>query len=118
MLPIPKYDYLADFEPAQSKDEFLRLLAGADEVIELPPRASREEAYAAAGDAVLQRADVILAIWDGQGAQGQGGTAEVIAGARTRSKPTAWIHAGNRKPGTMEPTSLGSDQGRVTFENL
>ena len=118
VLPLPKYDYLADFESAQSKDEFLRLLAGADEVIELPARASREAAYAAAGDAILQRADVILAIWDGQDAQGQGGTAEVIAGARTRSKPTAWIHAGNRKPGTMEPTSLGSDQGRVTFENL
>ena len=118
VLPVPKYDYLADFEPAQSKDEFLRLLAGADEVIELPPRASREAAYAAAGDAILQRAEVILAIWDGQDAQGQGGTAEVIAGARACGKPTAWIHAGSRRPGTMEPTSLGSDQGRVTYENL
>lgn len=118
VLPLPKYDYLADFESAESKDEFLRLLSGADEVIELPPRASREEAYTAAGDAVLQRADVMLAIWDGQDAQGQGGTAEVIAGARARGKPTAWIHAGSRRPGTMEPTSLGSDQGRVTYENL
>ncbi|HZL32354.1 MAG TPA: hypothetical protein VFC81_00080, partial [Verrucomicrobiae bacterium] len=118
VLPMPKYDYLADFESTESKDEFLRLLGGADELIELAPRASREQAYAAAGDALLQRADVILAIWDGQGAQGHGGTAEVIAGARARSKPTAWIHAGNRKPGTMEPTSLGPEQGRVTFENL
>jgi hypothetical protein len=118
VLPLPKYTYLGDFESAQSKDEFLRLLAGADEVIELPPQASREEAYAAAGDMVLQRADVILAIWDGQGAQGQGGAAEVMAGARAAGKPTAWIHAGNRKPGTMEPTSLGSDQGHVTYENL
>ena len=87
-------------------------------MIELPPRATRAEAYAAAGDAILQRADIMLAIWDGRGAQGQGGTAEVIAGARARGKPTAWIHAGNRQPGTMEPTSLGSDQGRVTYENL
>ena len=118
VLPLPKYTYLGDFESAQSKDEFLRLLAGADEVIELPPQASREEAYAAAGDMVLQQADVMLAIWDGQGAQGQGGAAEVMAGARAAGKPTAWIHAGNRRPGTMEPTSLGADQGRVTYENL
>ena len=50
--------------------------------------------------------------------EGQGGTGEVVAQARARGKPIAWIHAGNRKPGTMEPTSLGADQGRVTYENL
>jgi hypothetical protein len=27
------------------------------------------------------------------------------------------VHAGNRAPGTLQPTSLGSEQGRVTFEN-
>src|SRR5664279_876108 len=43
VLPLPKYDYLGDFESAQSKDEFLALLDGADEEIELPPRESREE---------------------------------------------------------------------------
>jgi hypothetical protein len=99
-------------------DDANLLLGRVDEVIEAPPQASREEAYAAAGDMVLQRADVMLAIWDGQDAQGQGGAAEVMAGARAAGKPTAWIHAGNRRPGTMEPTSLGPDQGHVTYENL
>jgi hypothetical protein len=32
--------------------------------------------------------------------------------------PFAWVHAGNRRPGTMEPTSLRTDQGHVTYENL
>ena len=118
VLPLPRYDYLADFGPAESKDEFLRLLRRADEVIELPARANREESYAAAGDEVLGRADVLLAIWDGHDAQGQGGTAQCVVRARARGLPIAWVHAGNRRPGTMEPTSLGSDQGRVTFENL
>jgi hypothetical protein len=118
VLPLPRYDYMADFETVDSKAEFFRLLDRADEVEELPERASREEAYAAAGDEVLERADVLLAIWDGQGAQGEGGTGEVVARARARHMPIAWVHAGNRVRETMEPTSLGSDQGRVTYENL
>ncbi len=118
VLPLPKYDYLDDFGSAASKDEFLRALGSADEVVELPSRADREEAYAAAGEAVLHRADVLLVVWDGQSAQGRGGTAEVVARARACGKPIAWIHAGNRLPGTATPTSRGAEQGRVTFENF
>ena len=118
VLPLPKYDYLDDFASEESKDEFLRLLDKADEVVELPARASGEEAYAAAGDAMLDRVQALLVIWDGNDAQGKGGTGEVVAHARARGLPIAWVHAGNRKPGTMEPTSLGADQGRVTYEKL
>jgi hypothetical protein len=118
VLPLPKYDYLADFESAESKDEFLRVLGRADEVIELPPHSTREDAYAAAGDAIIERADVLVAIWDGNDPHGQAGTGKVVARARARGVPLAWVHAGNRKPNTMQPTSLGSDQGRVTYENL
>jgi hypothetical protein len=118
VLPLPKYDYLVDFESSEAKDEFLGLVARADEVVELPSRANREQAYEAVGELILEKADILLAIWDGQEAQGQGGTGEVVAGARKRGLPIAWVHAGNRKPGTQEPTSLGEEQGSVTFENL
>jgi hypothetical protein len=118
VLPLPRYDYMADFESVDSKAEFFRLLDRADQVVEMPERLSREEAYAAAGDEILERSDVLLAIWDGQGAQGEGGTGEVVARARARHMPIAWVHAGNRVRETMEPTSLGRDQGRVTYENL
>ena len=117
-LPLPKADYLTDFASAESKTEFLSLLDQADEVIELPPAPARNEAYEAAGNYVLDHCDVLIAIWDGQGAQGQGGTGAIVARARQRRLPVAWIHAGNRKPGTQEPTSLGPDQGKVTFENF
>jgi RyR domain len=118
VLPLPKFDFLDDFAAPGSKEEFLRLLARADEVTELPTRASRDEAYAAANDHLLDGVDVIVAVWDGHDAQGRGGTAEVVTRARARRLPLAWVHAGNRKPGTMEPTSQGADQGRVTYENL
>jgi len=118
ILPLPKFDYLDDFASPDSKEEFLRFLARTDEVVELPACASRDEAYAAANDRVLDGVDLLVAVWDGHDAQGQGGTAEVVARARARHLPLAWVHAGNRKPGTMEPTSLGPEQGLFTYEGL
>jgi len=32
--------------------------------------------------------------------------------------PLAWVHAGNRKPGTNQATSLGEKQGKVSFERM
>ena len=118
VLPMARSEYLADFATPQSRGAFLALLARADSVAVLPARATRDEAYAAANDRMLDEVDVLVAIWDGQGAQGQGGTAEVVARARARRLPLAWVHAGNRAPGTMVATSLGAEQGSVTFENV
>ena len=141
VLPLPRFDLLADFTTPESKEEFLRLLARADFVTELQGSggeaadaggagrdaraeaagsgdAARDAAYAAANDRMLDAVDVLVAIWDGGDAHGDGGTADVVTGARARNMPLAWVHAGNRVPGTMEATSLGAEQGRVTFENL
>jgi hypothetical protein len=118
VLPMAQSEYVADFATPESRDEFLALLARAYELVELPARATRDEAYAAANDRILDGVDVLVAVWDGADAQGRGGTAEVVARARSRHLPLAWIHAGNRRPGTMEPTTLEAEQGRVTFENL
>jgi len=117
-LPLPESDYMEDFESSESEETFLSLLDRADKVIELPPAPTRNQTYAAVGRYVLDHCDVLIAIWDGQEAQGQGGTAEIVALARQRGLPLAWVHAGNRKPGTRQPTSLGEEQGRVTFERF
>jgi hypothetical protein len=123
-LALPQDDYLTDFKSAQSKKEFLGLLDQAEEVTELPlpkpvrGKDLREAAYEALGQYLLDNCDVLLAIWDGQEAQGLGGTGGVVAEAKKRGLPIAWVHAGNRKPNTQEPTSLGPDQGKVTYENF
>lgn len=114
-LPLPKADYLNDFEDAISKREFNELLKRAERVIELPPSPSRRVAYDAVGRYVLDQCDVLIAVWDGQL---DNGTGRVVTDARRRGLPIAWVHAGNRKPGTTEPTSLGHQQGRVTFESF
>jgi hypothetical protein len=118
ILPLPRFECLDDFATPESKQEFLRLLERADSVSELPAQSTREAAYEVVNDRLLDGVDVMVAVWDGNEAQGRGGTAEVVARARERGLPLAWVHAGNRKPGTMEATSLGADQGSVTFENL
>jgi hypothetical protein len=117
-LPMPTAEYIMDFRTPESRSDFLGLLARAKEIVELPIADSREDAYEAVGYYVLDHSDVLIAVWDGQGSQGRGGTGAIVAAARRRNLPVAWIHAGNREPGTLEPTSLGKEQGTVTFENL
>ena len=102
VLPLEKYDYLSDFGTSESKDEFLRLLAGANTIVELPPQADRERGYEAAGVFIREQADVLLAVWDGQDGQGSGGTADMVADAREGGLPIAWVH----------------EHGDVTYEHL
>ncbi len=49
---------------------------------------------------MVTRSDVLLALWDGQNAQGQGGAGEIVALARQKGLPLAWVKCGNRLPGT------------------
>lgn len=118
VLPLALDDYLADFPSQASQAEFSLLLAQAAAVVTLPTQPERMLAYAAGGIYILDHCDVMLAIWDGQGAQGQGGTGEIVTEARRRDVPLAWVHAGNRHPGANEPTSLGAEQGLVTYERF
>jgi len=117
-LPLPEEEYLKDFETPNSKKEFLLLLGKAEQVVNLPVREKREEGYLAAGKYLLENSNVLLVIWDGKSAQGVAGTGEIVSMARERGLAMAWIHAGNRSPGSDLPTSLGLKQGKVTFENF
>lgn len=117
-LPLPQSDYMTDFKSTTSREEFLDLLARAEEVIALPPVACREQAYAVGGRYVLEHCDVLIAIWDGKPTHGPAGTSGIVAQARAGGLPLAWIHAGNHLPGTDIPTSLGPEQGKVTFEHF
>lgn len=117
-LPLPPRDYAADFTQPGAGAEFLALLDGADEVIELPPAPTHAQAYAVGAYYLLDRCDVLVALWDGQEAQGRGGTGDVVGEARRRGLPVAWVHVGNRRPGTAEAITLGTKQGRVTLERF
>ncbi|MGN6693991.1 MAG: hypothetical protein ACTHN0_07425 [Aquihabitans sp.] len=82
LLPLDPADYVADFADVASVQEFTDLLAAADEyeVIRGAPSDdwTREAAYERAGHAMLDRSDVLLALWDGEPGRGRGGTAEMV----------------------------------------
>lgn len=120
VMPFDRADYAGDFGPegSPSRVHFDALLARADEVVQLPQRETRDAGYEQGGHYVVDEGDVLLAVWDGQDSQGRGGTAEIVARARERGKPVAIDRAGNRRPGTQEPTSLGEEQGRIAVAGL
>jgi len=91
ILPLEQASYDADFLSAGSKREFGELLASAAVKEVVAPTASRDDAYQSAGEAVVDRSDVMVFIWDGQPARGRGGTADIFAYAQQRKKPIFWI---------------------------
>ncbi|HXF38910.1 MAG TPA: hypothetical protein VN687_04285 [Blastocatellia bacterium] len=117
-LPLDESDYIRDFASDESRAEFSILLKRASRIERMPPAPARDQAYEAAGEYVLNNSDVLLTIWDGRPGQGLGGTADIVSRARTRKLRIAWVHAGNREPGANQPTTLGNEQGQVTFENF
>jgi hypothetical protein len=66
---------------------------------------SREEAYEKAGCYMVDRSDVVVALWDGESARGRGGTAAIVAYARDRDVPLVWVHTQGKPTVTSELTS-------------
>ena len=91
VLPLPPGEYLSDFTGEASKAEFTGLLGRAASVWLARPGGSRDEAYERAGRHVVDRADVLIALWDGEPPRGRGGTATVVAYAREQGVPVAWV---------------------------
>jgi hypothetical protein len=85
LLPLPPGDYAVDFIDASSREEFRALLTRARwTVVSTQPRPA---AYEDAGRRVVDAADVLLAVWDGEPSRGRGGTAEIVAYARRQGRP-------------------------------
>jgi len=97
VLPLPKEDYLRDFAAQKSVDEFNALVATATSTRTLDPAATRTAAYEQVGRYVVDHCDVLIAIWDGKPAGGQGGTAEIVEYARKIGRSFFWINLENGK---------------------
>jgi hypothetical protein len=103
VLPLEPDAYAADFERPGSRAEFEALLSLARTRRRLPAYPSRAEAYAAAGRFVVDHCDVLIAIWDGDKENGQGGTAEIVQYARDSCRPLFWVRSDLRAEPEFEP---------------
>ncbi|MFW3146984.1 MAG: hypothetical protein ACMUIE_09255 [Thermoplasmatota archaeon] len=114
VLPLEIDDYLNDFKSKGSREEFLALIERADtvDVVSLSRRSRkmgrgeqddiitsimlRDLSYEACGHLMVDKGQILFAIWDGKSARGKGGTGEIVQYARERKKPIIWL--GTRAP--------------------
>jgi hypothetical protein len=89
VVPATKYRDAFDDEAAQrGYDE---LYAKATYFKRLDFTDSTEHAHMEGGKAVVDRVEVLIAVWDGLPARGLGGTADVVAYAKQRGRPVEVI---------------------------
>lgn len=85
---IPSRDYRQNIVDAEHAPQFDRLLAAADEVLVLPYETADGQAYDDANAVLLERADRLVAVWNGEPPGGKGGgTADVVLDARAAGIP-------------------------------
>jgi hypothetical protein len=87
---VPAAQYRAGL-PESAHAAYDALLSKASRVDRLSRIESTEEAHMEASNAMLARADLLFAVWDGKPARGYGGTADVVAKARNRGLPITVI---------------------------
>lgn len=95
-LPLPPYDYMTDFKTAESKAAFAGFLEQASMIIYAPRFETRAAAYEWAGQAMVGRSDVVIALWDGKPSRGVGGTADIVTLARRYGRPVVHIRTEGR----------------------
>jgi hypothetical protein len=88
---IPSAGYEGTFQTSQALDNYRFLKSRSTEIIEMPFAQPTEEAYWAAGRKVVDLADEMLAVWDGEKSGGLGGTGDVVAFAREQGVPVTVI---------------------------
>lgn len=110
ILPFRQEDYERDFEGHSSPsgrssvEEFRTLLGAATAVMDLDADPALRDRYVAAAISLVRQSDLLVAIWDGEVAEGPGGTAESVAEAARLGLPVIWIDAVGRNGHPMGMT--------------
>lgn len=96
VLPFAPDAYQRDFEPpiareADSGNRYRALLAAADQVTVLDGIPGRFDAYVPLGRTMVEMADLLVAVWDGEPPAGPGGTANLVRRARRDDLPVVRI---------------------------
>ena len=88
---LPAKDYELSVIDDGNREHFRDLLALADDVETMPYPTSSRAAYFAASEAMLNRCDMLLAVWNGNPSRRMGDTADVVRKAREMRIPVIVI---------------------------
>ncbi|WFB09471.1 hypothetical protein LRS74_22310 [Streptomyces sp. LX-29] len=100
VVVIPSRDYRQAKVKPEHAATFDRLVAAAGDVLVMPHETANRQAYEAANAELLQRADRLVAVWNGQPPTGKGGgTADVVLVAREAGIPVdvVWPEGASRR---------------------
>ncbi|CAN5448577.1 hypothetical protein BH11PSE5_BH11PSE5_26620 [soil metagenome] len=115
VLPFAPAEYSRDFADP-SRAEFATLLGRAEAVLILDGNANaRANAYDAAGVALLDNCDLLIAVWDGRPARGRGGTREVIEEAARRAMLVVIVSPDGAR---VTIRSAGPGAGPMRFDDV
>lgn len=89
---IPCKNYIQTFKDSRDKEAYQNLLSISVSREILNFEYPSEEAFWAAGKRVVQLADVVVAVWNGQPAKGLGGTADVVKFALENGKDVSHLN--------------------------
>ncbi|HEX3530979.1 MAG TPA: hypothetical protein VH988_28290 [Thermoanaerobaculia bacterium] len=98
---LPFEGYERTFAAGAARHRYFELLRRAASVETLPARANDEESYLAAGQRIVDLADRMIAVWDGEKAAGLGGTGDIVEYARKVGKEVLHIDPVRRKTSTL-----------------
>ena len=90
IIPFPEYE--DTFDEGSERERYRQLLKAASKVKVMRRAGSDEECYLAAGQMVVDGADVLVAVWNGKPAAGLGGTADIVKYSRQRRKRTIHLN--------------------------
>ncbi|MEJ0061271.1 MAG: hypothetical protein WDM79_17650 [Terricaulis sp.] len=111
-LPFSVARYEEDFPDADSKAHYQRLLWASRRVLpvsnELVAKVGGGDAapYAAVGRALIEKADLLLCVWNGLPPKGPGGTSEVAALMLEKGGLVLWISVGHAGVKLVGPAPL------------
>ncbi|MEU1665759.1 hypothetical protein ABZ547_19510 [Streptomyces sparsogenes] len=100
VVVVPSRDYREAKVKPDHAATFDRLMGAAHEVVVMPHATANREAYEAANAVLLERADRLVAVWNGQPPTGKGGgTADVVYEARGAGLPVdvVWPDGASRR---------------------
>jgi hypothetical protein len=87
---VPADEYRVGL-PESAKSQYDKLVGSASVVHRCPHRESTSEAHMDASRFMVDHADRLIAVWDGEPARSYGGTADVVTYAREKSVPVSIV---------------------------
>lgn len=83
---VPASDYFTGIRDPASRERCTEYLREASSTIAMPYETAGPDAYLAASQHLIDRCDLLVAVWDGSPPTGSGGTAEAVEYARGRGR--------------------------------